>query len=101
MSVRFLLSATRILPGVSATGVRFIFTLSRCFRFSQLSQLAQLAQPSQIAQLLNFVSSGRIKALFFFAAFSLAGCVSYEPAQLIPELTLSGEDVSFSSANTS
>jgi hypothetical protein len=101
MSVRFLLSATRILPGVSATGVRFIFTLARCFRFSQLSQLAQLAQPSQIAQLLNFVSSGRIKALFFFAAFSLAGCVSYEPAQLIPELTLSGEDVSFSSANTS
>ena len=101
MRVRFLLSAKRILPGVGATGVRFIFTLARCFRFSQLSQLAQLAQPSQIAQLLNFVSSGRIKALFFVISFSLASCVSYEPAQLIPELTLSGEDVSFSSANTS
>ena len=60
MRVRFLLSATRILQGVGATGVRFIFTLARCFRFSQLSQLAQ---PSQIAQLLNLVSSGRIKAV--------------------------------------
>lgn len=98
MRVRFLLSAKRILPGVGATGVSFVFTIARCFRFSQLSQLAQ---PSQIAQLLNFVSSGRIKALFFVISFPLAGCVSYEPAQLIPELTLSGEDVSFSSANTS
>ena len=39
MRVRFLLSAKRILPGVGATGVSFVFTIARCFRFSQLSQL--------------------------------------------------------------
>ena len=39
-----------------------------------------------------------MKLLFFTALLSLTGCLSYEPAQLIPELTLSAEEVSFSDA---
>jgi hypothetical protein len=50
---------------------------------------------------LHFLLSATRRLLSVFAAFSLSGCLSYEPAQLIPELTLSGENVSFSSANAS
>ena len=96
MRVRFLLSAMRRLLSVNATGS--IFGLARYLRLFQPDNLFQL---SRLSWLSSFVSSGRIKVLFFFAAFPLTGCLSYEPAQLIPELTLSGEDVSFSSANTS
>ena len=39
-----------------------------------------------------------MKLLFFTALLSLTGCLSYEPAQLIPELTLSAEEVSFTDA---
>lgn len=92
MSLHFLLSSIRVLYVRSARGVGSIFKLARCFRSFQFFHLAQL---------LTFVCSGGIRTLFFFAAFPLTGCLSYEPAQLIPELTLSGEDVSFSSANTS
>lgn len=92
MSLPFLLSSIRVLHVRSAHGVGSFFKLARCFRSFRFSHLAQL---------LTFVCSGGIRTLFFFAAFPLTGCLSYEPAQLIPELTLSGEDVSFSSANTS
>ena len=40
-----------------------------------------------------------MRLLFFTALFSLTGCLSYEPAQLIPELTLSAEEVSFTDAD--
>lgn len=40
-----------------------------------------------------------MRLFFFTALFSLTGCLSYEPAQLIPELTLSAEEVSFTDAD--
>jgi len=39
-----------------------------------------------------------MRLLFFTALVSLTGCLSYEPIQLIPELTLSAEEVSFTDA---
>ena len=54
--------------------------------------ISRIAYDTGLSQLLRY---SRFTAVFFATMLSLSSCLSYEPAQLIPELTLSGEQVEF------